>query len=232
MREIHTKTYFFTLIVTLALFVSAFAMSAYITKKKTDELKADEDKISINILSLETQYDLLKDSSCATFDKSPLRGELDSLSSKLQFMESQVGNDNPEVFRLKRYYSLLEIKDYLLTKKMSEQCKLDTVFILYFYANDNCSQCQTQEFILRAVKDQYPQVEVYNFDYNLDLTAVKTLISLHNIPPKPPVIDINGKVFSGFSTYDDFQTALNPYIKIKAQATATSSLKIKKTYQQ
>jgi hypothetical protein len=218
MQPIQTKTYFFTLFATLALFVVAFAISAYITQKKTDELKADEDKISINILSLETQYDLLKDSSCKAFNRDTLRGELDNLASKLQFMEGQVGDDNPEVFRLKRYYSLLEIKDYLLTKKMSEQCHLDTVFILYFYAIKDCPECQTQEYLLRAIRDEYPQTETYSFDYALDLPAVRTLITLHNIPPKPPVIDINGKAYASFDSLESLDSIIKPYIK-----TATST---------
>ncbi len=232
MQPIQTKTYFFTLFATLALFVVAFAISTYITQKKTEELKSDEDKISINILSLETQYDLLKDSSCKTFNRDTLRSELDTLSSKLQFMEGQVGDDNPDVFRLKRYYSLLEIKDYLLTKKMSEQCHFDTIFILYFYANKDCPDCQTQEFYLRAIRDEYPQTETYSFDYALDLPAVKTLITLHSIPPKPPVIDINGKAYASFDSLDSLDSIIKQYIKI---ATSTPSIatttvsKLKKT---
>src|SRR4051812_7028949 len=114
MRPIHTKTYIFTLIATLAIFLTGIIFSSYFTRQKTEELKTAEDKIAINILSLETQYDLLKESSCGTFSRESLRQELETLASKLQFLEDQVGVDNPEVFRLKRYYSLLEIKDYLL----------------------------------------------------------------------------------------------------------------------
>jgi hypothetical protein len=220
MRPIQTKTYIFALIATLAVFIAAFGVSTYITNRKTQELKAAEDKVAIDILSLETQYDLLNESSCKTFDRGALRQELDSLSSKLNFMESQVGYDNPEVFRLKRYYSLLEIKDYLLTKRMSEQCKTDTVFVLYFYANQDCPECQTQDYLLKAVHNTYPQVEIYNFDYNLDLSAVQTLITLHNIPPKPPVIDINGKAYASFDSLESLTSMID-----KELETATSSTK-------
>lgn len=212
MRPIQTKTYIFTLIATLALFIVAFIMSSYFTNRKTEELKAAEAKIAIDILSLETQYDLLKESSCKTFSRDTLRQELNTLSSKLNFMEGQVGFDDPEVFRLKRYYSLLQIKDYLLTQKMSDQCGHNTIFILYFYANKDCPECQTQEYLLRAIRDKYPQVEMYSFDYELDLSAVRTLITLHNIPPRPPVIDINGKAYASFDSLESLESILSPYL--------------------
>jgi hypothetical protein len=211
MRQIHTKTYLFTLTVTIVLFSAAFAISAYLTNKKTDQLKSDEDKISIDILSLQTQYDLLKESSCASFNRDSLRQDLETLASKLQFMENQVGDSNQDVFRLKRYYSLLEIKDYLLSKKMSDQCKSGRIFILYFYSNKNCADCQTQEYYLRAIRDEYPQAEVYSFDYNLDLPAVKTLISIHNIPPRPPVIDINGTAYASFDSLQSIRDVVGRY---------------------
>jgi len=222
MSPIHTKTYIFTFIATIAIFIVAISASTFITRTKTDQLKADEDRIAINILSLETEFDLLNDSSCKTFNRESLRKELDSLSSRLLFLESQVGYNNPEVFRLKRYYSLLQIKDYLLTKKMSAECNLDTVFILYFYANKDCPDCQTQEYLLRAIRNLYPEVEIYNFDYELDLSAVQTLITLHNIPGAPPVMDINGKAYGIFPDLESLREVIDAELPL-ATSTATST---------
>ncbi len=219
---IHTKTYIFTFFITIAIFLVALWASTFITRQKTAQLKADEDRIAINILSLETEYQLLNDSSCKSFNRESLRKELDNLSSRLQFLESQVGYDNPEVFRLKRYYSLLQIKDYLLTKKMSGECNLDTVFVLYFYANKDCPDCLTQDYLLRAVRSLYPQVEVYNFDYYLDLGAVKTLITLHNIPAAPPVIDINGKAYATFPDLQSLRNIIDAELPV-ATSTATTT---------
>ena len=216
--------YFSALVITALLFSIALFSSNYFNKQKTDELKAAEDKIAIDILSLETQFDLLKEASCKNFDRSTIRQELNTLSSKLVFMEQQLGLDNPEVFRLKRYYSILEIKDYLLNMKMNEQCNTKSIPILYFYATKDCPTCVTQQYILRAVKEKYPQVDVYTFDYALDLAAVKTLITLHDIPQTPPIIDINGKVYAPFKTLDDMEAVLAPLIKAsQATTTATST---------
>jgi len=219
MRPVNIKLYIITFLLTVTIFLAAFLSSAYFTRQRTEELKAMEDKIAIDILSFETQYELLKDSSCKTFNKKSLREELDVLASKLEFLESQVGKQNPEVFRLKRYYSLLQIKDYLLTKKMSDECKLNLVFILYFYSDENCPECQTQKYMLDEISKTNPAVEVYSFDYELDLSAVQTLITLHNIPKQPPVIDINGIIYPPFSSLE----AMIAQIADLTTATSTKS---------
>jgi hypothetical protein len=220
---IHTKTYIFTFIATVAIFIAALSGSTYITRQKTEQLKTSESRLAIDIMSLETQYELLNESSCKTFSREALRSELDSLASKLAFIEGQVGPNDAEVFRLKRYYSILQIRDYLLTKRMSEECKLNTIFILYFYANKDCPDCQTQEYLLRAIKNQYPQVAIYNFDYFLDLSAVKTLISLHTIPPAPPVMDINGKAYGTFPDLESLQKVIAAEMPVATSTKATST---------
>jgi hypothetical protein len=218
------KLYFFALCITLIVFASAIFSSNLITQKKTDELKESIDKISVDILSFETQFDVLKESSCSSNATSTITSELDGLSSRLGFMEDQVGDTNPEVFRLKRYYALLSIKDYLLRKRLAEQCGTSDIFILYFYSKKDCAQCERQEYMLKAIRTEYPEAHIYSFDYDLDLRAANTLISLHNIPETPPVIDIQGKPYAAFAEYDDMKHIVEKEIAVRAiRATSTSA---------
>ncbi|MDQ3014375.1 MAG: hypothetical protein M3Q73_00745 [bacterium] len=219
MKPVSTKLYIVTLAITLLIFIGAFVISNYLNNKKTQELRSIEDEIAIQILSFETQFDVIEESSCASFNKSDIRKQLQSLSSKLAFLEGQLGLSDPEVFRLKRYYSLLQIRDYLLTKRMSDQCGFNNVFILYFYSRNNCDECQRQEFIVQAIRDNYPQIETYSFDYDVDLPAVQTLISTHNIPRTPPIIDINGKVYVPFTSLNDMEGIVIPLLKAHATTT-------------
>ena len=226
MKPVQIKLYIIALIATLGIFSVAVLTSSYINARKTADLRALENKIAVDILSFETQFDIIEESSCKSFDKSSLRTELDNLSQRLTYLEGQVGKSDEEVFRLKRYFSLLQIRDYLLTKKMSEQCNFDTTFILYFYTqNESCAECNRQNLILRAVNDMYPEIEIYSFDYNLDVPAINTLISLHHIPSNPPIIDINGKVYAPFQSLDDIIAVLQPLIDPVASTTATSTVK-------
>ena len=217
--------YFWVLLITIGLFSLSLAIGEYINTRRTNELKAQEEKLAIDILSLETQFELLKDASCKVFDRTSLRRELDSLLARLTFMEDQIGEDNPDVFRLKRYYSILQIKDYLITKKVSAECKQNLALILYFYPTKNeCDVCRMQDYILKAIRSKYPQVEVYSFDYNIDLPAVKTLITLHSVPENPPVYDINGKLYSSFSSFEDMENVIKPLVTPTSTATSTKNL--------
>jgi hypothetical protein len=227
MKKINLKIYIIALMLTLTVFGVAFFISEYINERKTNELQEIEDKIAIDILSFETQFDIIKESSCKEFDRTSLRTELSSLSSKLDFLEGQLGRNDPEVFRLKRYYSLLQIRDYLLTKRMNDECEYGKVFILYFYSDTNCATCQTQEYILRAIQEEYPQIEIYTFDYDIDLPAVKTLITQHNVPNSPPIIDINGKNYAAFDSLASMRTVIQPFLEAATSTpmTATSTKK-------
>ncbi len=224
MKKVNIKIYISALIITLIIFSTAFFTSTYFNNKKTQELRAIEDEIAVDILSFETEYAIFEESSCKEFNRESLKASLNDLAQKLAFMEGQVGKDDPEVYRLKRYYSLLQIRDYLLLKRMSDQCKLDTTFILYFYSQGSeCAQCQTQEYMLRAIRTKYPQIEMYTFDYDVDLPAIQTLITLHNIPKNPPIIDINGKAYAAFDSLADMEAIVKPLVNPVATSTATST---------
>jgi hypothetical protein len=224
-RTISTKSYFATLIITIIIFGGALGVSGFITEKKTEELKTSIDKITVDILSIETQFDLLKDTSCSSNATSTIQTEITGLSNRLDFMEQQVGEKNPEVYRLKRYYSLLEIKDYLLRKKLADQCKTPDIFILYFYDTEGCAQCQTQEYMLKGVRTLYPNAHVYSFDYKLDLQAVTTLIELHNIPATPPIIDIEGVPYGPFENFSDMKSVIDTTIQARIASTTTTTTK-------
>lgn len=220
MKRVSTKLYVAALVLTAVIFIGAFAVSGYVNKRKTDELKTEEDQITVNILSFETQVGLLKSSSCQDFDSNGLKTELNNLYSQLNYMESQVGPNDPDVFRLKRYYALLEINDYTLTKQMSDECNQNKVFILYFYSDNNCGQCQTESYILQAVAQKYPDVQEYSFDYDLDLGAVKTLVSLHNLPTQPPALEINGTAYAAFTSLSDIEKVIDPLVGSSTAATS------------
>ncbi len=223
MREINWTKYIFVLMVTTAIFFSAIFLSGYLSGKKIEELKNIEDNISMNILASETQFALLSDASCENITNSVLSQELNSLASKLSYMESSFGTDNAEVVRLKKYYSLLQIKDYLLLKKVGEKCDSPPVFILYFYSNKgDCRDCQKAGYALTYLRNKYPRLRIYSFDYNLNLSTVKTLISMYGIKNDLPAIVINGKVYYGFKGREEMEN-LFPELRNIGKETAADT---------
>ena len=159
-------------------FFSASYLSNYFNSKKIGQLKLIQDKIAIDILSSETQFSLLSELSCKNVSTSSVLGsELGELGRKLEWGQENLGKSD-EVMYLRKYYSLLQIKDYLLMKKISSRCGVKSAFILYFYTTiENCSECEREGVVLSRLRDKYPELRVYSFDYSTDLSAVKSYAS-------------------------------------------------------
>lgn len=221
MKEPNWKKYLFTFIITAIIFGTALYFTNYFNNKRLTELKYIQDRISTDILSSETQFSLLSELSCKDVSGSALSDELSNLADKIEYSEKNIGTDNEQILQLKKFYSLLEIKDYLLMKKISERCGQKFVFILYFYADSkNCPDCEKTAYVLTYLREKYPQLRVYSFDYNLDLSAIKTLISILKIKNDLPAIVLDDKVINGFQDKEILEKALKD-VYPKETATTT-----------
>jgi len=219
------KKYILVLIITLGIFAVAFIISNYINDRWYEVIKSTSDKISIDILSLETQFELFQDSSCDSLKNSVLSDEINALADRLSYAENQRGINDEDVVNLKKYYSLLEIKDYLLMKKVDSRCDVNPISILYFYTNkENCDDYTKQGYVLTRLRDDHPELKVYSFDYDLDLNAIKTLIALYKIPKELPAIVINGKTYKNFQSIEDIQKIIPALVATSTMSTSTRSV--------
>ncbi len=184
----------------------AFAVN-YLNRARITELSAMADQLSIDILSLDTQFSLLEAAPCDSVASSTaLSGELADMDARLSYAESQLGSDNPQVMRLKEQYSLLEIRDFLITKKLTAACGTKPVTVLYFYSNaGDCADCDKAGYALSYLRDAYPLLRVYSFDYNLDLGALKTFIAVTKVRRSLPAFVIDGTQFYGFTSLEDLE---------------------------
>lgn len=230
-RGARPSTYVIAFLITAFVFATALFASSYFNSRRVADVRATQDDISIDILSLETQFDLLQEHSCTDIaENTILPSALQTLANRLSYLEGQGGTSNAtaEVTRLKRLYSLLEIKDYLLMKQIAAKCQLKPVFILYFYSNQgDCTDCEKQGYVLTALSEQYPQLRIYSFDYNLDVSALQTLISIDKIDNKLPALYINGNAYYGFQEQDSIEKIL-PQLKTLEKATSTKATSSKK----
>ena len=202
------KKYIYTFGITAAIFVTAIFLSNYFGQKKLNEIKNIESRIAVDILASETQFSLLEELSCRDIGSTFLSKELAELGDKLAFTEESRGADDPEVINLKRYYSLLQIKDFLLFQKVKARCGAPTGSlppIIYFYSNEDgaCDDCEKEGFVLTRLREEYPELRVYSFDYDLDLSALTTLINIYNIKGDLPALLINDKLHYGFQSIED-----------------------------
>jgi hypothetical protein len=198
------------------IFFGILYISNIFTSKRIEEVRSIEDKISLDLLSSETQFALLKDSSCKAIDHSTaFSEELNNLTQKLSYMEENLGVDNTEVISLQKYYSLLQIKDYLLVNQVKEKCSVKPITIIYFYSNKDgeCDDCVKEGYVLSKLRDDFPELRIYSFDYNLDLSAVKTMVSIQGVRNKLPALIIRDEPYYGFKSAGDLESII-PELKM------------------
>jgi hypothetical protein len=211
-------------LITIVLIGTVIASISYLNRQRIAELTAIEDQLSIDTLSLDTQFSILESAPCsAASEGTELTSELNDLGQRLAYTESQLGSTDAQVVRLKKQYSLLEIRDYLVTKQLAKACGTKPVTVLYFYSNNgDCPECERAGAALSYLHEQYPTLRVYSFDYNLNLGALRTLISVDKVDPKFPAFIIQGVTQYGF---EDLATLEKSFPKgaLVASSTATTT---------
>lgn len=219
-NPINWKQFALSFAITAVIFATAIITSNYFAQKRVDEIRGIQDKIAIDTLSSETQFSLLEESSCKDIGTGSLSTELGTLEDKLSYTEKERGENDAEVQTLKKYYFLLEIKDYLLMNKISQKCKKTPISIIYFYSlDDKCTDCEKEGYVLTRLREKYPDLRVYSFDYNADLSAVKTLISINKIKDEMPAIIVKDNVYYGFQSIEDIEKAVPELKKLKVSTT-------------
>ncbi len=225
------RKYTLAFVITSTIFFTAFYIAARIDAGRVASIRSTQEAISIDLLSSEVQFELLGNLDCSIIAEHPvLTEELNSLAERLSFAESRLGSDNEEVVTLKKQYSLLQIKDYLLMQQISQKCKTKPVFVLYFYSNSgDCAECSRAGDVLTYLRQTYPDLRVYSFDYNLDLSALQTLVALRKVKTPLPAFIINNRApIYGFKDLTEMEKLI-PELKTlatsttqKAEASATT----------
>ncbi|MBP9866497.1 MAG: hypothetical protein KBC41_00250 [Candidatus Pacebacteria bacterium] len=223
---IDTKKYILTFLITFSIFVTAFFASTFFSDKRVENVKSIQDTIAIDILSSETQFDLLKEVPCSNVNDSSLSSELSTLGDKLSHTENERGKDDDDVIYLKKYYSLLQIKDYILSKKLVEKCGAGKkpVFIIYFYSNQgDCSECTREGYVLTRLREIYPDLRIYSFDYNLPLSAIDSMKKIYRIKENLPALVIEDETYTGFKTLEELSSLLPATLKMSTSTITTST---------
>lgn len=221
-----TRNALLALAITVAIIGTIVAAINHLDQQRIAELDAIQAQLATDTLSVETQFALLEDAPCADLTVgTDLTQEVSALGDRLGATEARLGSDNPEVLRLKKQYTLLQIRDYLLTKRIADTCDVEPVTALYFYSNEAgaCESCDRASYALSYLRQTYPGLRVYSFDYNLDLGALETLIKVEKIDERFPAFVIEGERSYGFTDLESFQELFPEELFESATTTATTT---------
>lgn len=218
------RKFLFVFFITLGIFGVAFLFSDYLFNTRVQQVKGIESTINQTILESEIQFQLLADAACEDRGANALLLEqLNILARRLEFLEEQRGADDAEVIALKKQYSLLEVKDYLLLRERARRCGDRPAAVLYFYSNEGeCTDCKKMGYVLTGMREDYDDLHIYSFDFYLGLSAIETLKSIYHLEEQFPVVVIDRKPYYGFKDREELE-ALLPELAKKATSTASKA---------
>jgi hypothetical protein len=214
--------------ITVVIIGSVVYATSYLDRQRLAELTAIQNQLATDTLSLETQFSLLENAPCEDIVAgNELSQEVSALGDRLAGAEERLGNTNKQVIDLKKQYTLLQIRDYLLTQQLAKTCHITPTVALYFYSNvpGSCENCDRASYALSYLRQTYPSLRVYSFDYDLDLGALRTLIAVEKVKSEFPAFVINGKRTYGFTTLEDFQKQFPKALFATSTATTTATKK-------
>ena len=190
---------------TIIIFIIGIFLGGYSSDVKLSKVTNLQDDLRIDTMALELQFLIESEDLCSARPESLIE-ELNDVGAKLDYLENQLGVDDPAIQRLKEYYSLLEIRHWLLNKKKAENCVENGTIILYFYSNDieTCPRCKEQGFVLDYLRKKYDSLSVYSFDIASENKAVKTLVTRFKVADAPSVV-VDGKTYSEFKDRSELE---------------------------
>ena len=104
------------------------------------------------------------------------------------------------------------------------------VFIIYFYSNTGaCPDCQKEGYVLTRMKEKYPELRVYSFDYNLQLSAVDSLKAIYRVKSALPALVIEDNTYTGYKSIEDLEALLPDTLKEVDIASSTQASTTNKT---
>jgi len=209
-HKINVSRYMLAFALTIIVFLIGYFVGNTISNIKLDNLSYLEQDIRVDSLSNELVFALAQAELCNDISSSSYTKELADIGKRLVYMESLYGYNSQEVIRLKNYYSLLQIRHWMLFTEMNKKCGYNTSLVLYFYTNYGCNDCTDQGLVLTNIYRSRPFFNIYSFEYAINNSATNYLQTVYNISKdRLPTLVINGDVYYGFQSKDVLNDRLN-----------------------
>lgn len=128
-------------------------------------------------------------------------------------LEDRLGKEDEYVLLKKELYQLVEIKTFLLTKKLRDECNYSYDNILFFYSNSDkdklsMRRSEDQGYILdNLYLRNKEKIFIFSFDINNENPALMALKKSYNITQSPSLV-INGKLYSGFRSINEIESLI------------------------
>jgi len=197
-RKVNWRIYITAAFITLVVFSLGVGLGFYISNEKYDIIRYDLENLQLKQKDIELELLLISsigEQSCDT-----LKYEIEktaSLSSELGEKVSYYDKEmikNPEFYILKKQYIMTLIEFWNYWELFKKNCNSSVNTVLYFYAINNCNDCQAQGFVLSFLKDEYPEkIMIFALDKDEDLYSLNLVKNVYNVTKVPTLIINNEK---------------------------------------
>jgi len=203
MRKINVPLYVAAFLITTAIFAAGIYVGLVIEQEAAKSIYASLEKSTQRIANAQLMF-LLEDSPsfCGVYeeDLEKVFEEADILGKELEYLEKQKQVYDPD---LKNKYFALELRNYLMAKKVKDVCGGNFSLALYFYSS-NCTECERQGEELTSARDITGwRLKVFSFDGSSKSSIVDALKKEYNISAYPTIIIDEKHVLTGFKKAEE-----------------------------
>jgi len=204
-QNVNYGLYILTLAATLIIFLTGLLVGNMLNTTKMDGISQDisylEEMRNIQETNL-LLLDSLGEKKCSAlgYYLDLMVPELEELGQMVDRYESSSDSKRyqaDEYKSLKSNYMLLQIKYWTLTKSFEKDCAQPIDDILYFYSNENCTDCRSQGIVLDSIKKNHPEVMIFSFEGDSNVSSIRIMAKTFNATVFPTLV-VNGKIHQGY----------------------------------
>ena len=82
-------------------------------------------------------------------------------------------------------------------------------YSVFYTTAENCTECEKESLVLSSLREKYPELRVYSFDYSTDLSAVKAMLQIYKIKDTElPALVLDDKLLTGFHGIEELETVI------------------------
>lgn len=201
-RKITYSIYIGAFIVSLIIFVTGIYVGSVLDTNSLNNINDQVSTISQKVASI--QLLMLSEGNSSSFcpvyssELQSVDQDVETVGYQLSFLEDEKGVSDVD---LKKQYFILEAESYLLSEKIKILCGDNSVLLINFYSNTNCTTCKeegTQVLMARDALNSTTDIKLFSFDGDLGSPVAEAFKSEYNVTTYPSII-VNGQNYPGYS---------------------------------
>lgn len=208
MVNLYLKTFLVSFFIFIIGIFIGLNIEKYVASDVSEQTKQIEN--SIQEMELEMLYfqGIEQKESCDFLNEIVRRTNinLDELSNQIsRYSEEKILFTRGDARELKRKYTFLLIKDWLLQEKIKKDCGTDTISVLYFYDTEDCYDCLIQGNVLSLFKENLKEkLMIFPIDVGIESSMVDVLSVKYAVTSRPALV-VDGEIYRGIQSKDELK---------------------------